>query len=215
MSIDAHATKARVDQLIGTALVEIKSGNVGSYQKLTSIVHDLSFVMRDLDTAKDQIHHYKKMVPTGHGPEAYRAKQSINSKLETISSLEVFLIEQWEKVRDALQEALKKAELSIGGRNKWESLAKLFKDIQAFDKKFNGTKKFNDKISPKEKTTQIAKLQSIPYLDMANTKAQMKVIQKEINQLKEIPIISAPIMLAMITLTLQLFALYFLNLNNK
>ncbi|WP_444899877.1 hypothetical protein ACJJIX_04075 [Microbulbifer sp. VAAC004] len=185
MSINEHATKVQVSRLVNTALAWIKREPTG--MTLDEILGKLRLISKNLNTAKRSVQHFGGMMATGaHGQNAYRAKQSTNSKLKTLSSLEDFLAEEWERLGGEIDGEIRK--LPGEGKTELELLNMLAGKIQSFDKLL------------KKNFSQVSKHLSNP--DQATT------IQTEVTQLKAIPAHTAPSMILLITIGLRLFAMY-------
>ncbi|MCQ3830687.1 hypothetical protein HXX02_14700 [Microbulbifer elongatus] len=188
MSINEHATKEQVRRLVATALAAIKSKDKdpGWNRTLNHALEQLALISRNLNTAKHNVQHFGKMKAATAGHNTYRANQSMNSKLGTLSSLEAFLTEEWKKIGKALNTEIKK--LPTDGKNAMELLDMLAGEIESFDKLL------------KQNTSQISKHQSNPH--------QTMIIQREISQLKTMPDLTAPSMLVLISIGLRLLAMY-------
>ncbi|QFT56303.1 hypothetical protein [Microbulbifer sp. THAF38] len=187
MSINEHATKVQVSRLINTALVAIKNKDPRFDQTLVHTLDQLNLISRNLNTAKHNVQHFGGIMASGaHGQNAYRANQSMNSKLRTLSSLEAFLAEEWKKLGKAV-DAYRK-QLPWDGKTELELLDMLAGEIESFDKLLQ------------KNVIQISKHQSNPH--------QTMTIQREVTQLKAMPAHTAPSMLVLITIGLRLFAMY-------
>ncbi|WP_288129693.1 hypothetical protein [Microbulbifer sp.] len=188
MSINEHATKELVTRLVNSALAAIKNKDKDPNwnQTLTRSLDELSLISRNLDTAKHNVQYFGKVTATSpHGHNAYRANQSVNSKLGTLSSLETFLAGEWKKIGDAID--ADKRKLPTEGKNEMELLDMLAGEIESFDKLL------------KQDYSRVSKHQS-----NAN---QTTIIQREINQLKTMPDLTAPSMLILISVGIRLFAM--------
>ncbi|GAB2525758.1 hypothetical protein [Microbulbifer agarilyticus] len=189
MSINEHATKEQVSRLVNTALTAIKNRNTNPNlnQTLAHTLDQLSLISRNLNTAKHGVQHFGRVMGAdAHGHNAYRANQSMHSKLETLSTLEAFLAQEWKKIGDAID--VDRRKLPTEGKNEMELLNMLAGEIQSFDKLL------------KQNVSQVAKHQSNPH--------QTMIIQREITQLKSMPALTAPSMLVLISLGIRLFAMY-------
>lgn len=187
MSINEHATKVQVSRLVNTALTAIKNKDPRFDQTLVHTLDQLSLISRNLNTAKHSVQHFGGMMATGtHGQNAYRANQSMNSKLRTLSSLEAFLAEEWNKLGHAV-DAYRK-QLPWEGKTELELLDMLAGEIESFDKLL------------KKNVIRVPKHQSNPH--------QAMTIQREITQLKAMPAHTAPSMLVLISIGIRLLAMY-------
>ncbi|WP_078082651.1 hypothetical protein [Microbulbifer mangrovi] len=189
MSINEHATKEQVNRLVNTALAAIKNKdkNPTWNQTLAQALDQLNLISRNLNTAKHGVQHFGRVMATdAHGHNAYRANQSVNSKLGTLSSLEAFLAKEWKKIGDAINADIKK--LPTDGKNEMELLDMLAGEIESFDKLL------------KQNVSQVSKHQSNPH--------QTMIIQREITQLKAMPALTAPSMLILISIGIRLFAMF-------
>ena len=188
MSINEHATREQVTRLVDSALGAIKNKDKdpGWYQTLTKTLDELALIRRNLNTAKHGVQHFGRMMATSaHGQNAYRANQSVNSKLGTLTSLEAFLAEEWKKIGDAID--ADKRKLPWEGKNEMELLDMLSGEIESFDKLL------------KQDYSRVSRNHS-----NAN---QTTIIQSEINQLKKMPDLTAPSMLILISVGIRLFAM--------
>jgi len=188
MSINEHATKEQVSRLVNSALGAIKNKDKdpGWNQTLTKALDELAIISRNLNNAKHSAQHFGRVMATGaHGHNAYRVNQSVNSKLGTLSSLEAFLAEEWKKIGGAID--VDKRKLPTDGKNEMELLDMLAGEIESFDKLL------------KQDYSRVSKQQS-----NAN---HTTIIQRDINQLKTMPDLTAPSMLILISVGIRLFAM--------
>jgi len=188
MSINEHATKEQVTRLVNTALAAIKNKdkNPNWNQTLANTSDQLCLISRNLNTAKHGVQHFGRVMATSpHGHNAYQANQSVNSKLGALSSLEAFLAKEWKKIGDAINADMRK--LPTDGKNEVELLDMLAGEIESFDKLL------------KQDFSRVSRHQS-----NAN---HTTIIQREINQLKTMPDLTAPSMLILISIGIRLFAM--------
>ncbi|MBN8431725.1 hypothetical protein JF535_12775 [Microbulbifer salipaludis] len=189
MSVNEHATKEQVNRLVNTALAAIKNKDKTPNwnQTLTQTLDQLSLIGRNLNTAKHGVQHFGRVMASDtNRHNTYRANQSVNSKLETLSSLESFLAKEWKKIGDALNADLRK--IPTEGKNEMELLDMLAGEIESFDKLL------------RQNVSKVSKHNSNPH--------QTMIIQREITQLNAMPALTAPSMLVLISIGIRLFAMF-------
>ena len=188
MSINEHAIKQQVNRHINSAMLAIKNKatNLQWTKTVINIADELSKLSRSIQAAKGSVQHFGNMQLQQAGRlHAYRVKQSINSKTNTLSDLEKYIDNEWNKVRQVLKYEEKKS--PFDGKNEVELLDMLAGEIESFDKLL------------KQNASMVT--QTLSNTEM---KTQATIVQREINHLKTLPNATAPSMLLLISIGLRL-----------
>ncbi|WP_445362476.1 hypothetical protein ACJJIQ_16610 [Microbulbifer sp. ANSA003] len=181
------SVKRNVSRLVNAALAAITDKDPNFNRILISTSNELKRISLELFNAIRREERFSNLMAAGaRGSNAFRARQSMNSRIANLSSLEAFLADEWKRLSDAVYPHGKKQPWE--GKNVAELTDMLTGNIESFDKLL------------KKNLNQIS--QHLPNLD------QVATIQNEVTKLKNISAHTAPSMIFLITISIRLFAMY-------
>lgn len=184
MAMNEFALKQYIGRLVSNALfvIEHKSQYANWTREVASATDKLSLIARNLKNAHNGVHSFGNVITKGiRGHDAYRAKQSINSRRDTLTSIEEFLAQEWRKIYQAIWRDLYKG--PADGKNFMELMDMLAGELESFHKKI--------KYDP------IALTKNLPMGHHAT------VIQRDINYIKSKPDAGIPSLLLTLVIGLR------------
>lgn len=193
MAINEHAIKQQVNRHISSAMMAIKNKatNLQWAKTVNNVAGEISRLSRSINTSMNNVQHFGNMQLKMAGSQhSYSINQSITSKLDMLTDLDFYILNEWKKVQDVLWYEAKKSPFE--GKNEVELFDMLAGEVEAFDKLLKENANLSTKI-----------------LSNTEMKTEATIIQREISHLKTLPQATTPSFLLMVAIWLRLMPFLF------